>query len=120
MATPKQYFHDRTILLLLSINAFVGFGSALIIAVRLLTNHTATNSYIVQFRSSLGLDAFTTGSIYDLLSFVAFLLFVTVGSYALSHRAYPLRRHLAIIVLSLSFVLVVLAAIVGNALLDLR
>ncbi|MDB5165934.1 MAG: hypothetical protein JWM37_6 [Candidatus Saccharibacteria bacterium] len=120
MATPKRYSHDRTVLLLLSTNLFVGIAASLLIAVRLLNNHANSSSYIVQFRSSLGLDAFETGTIYSLLSFLVFLLFVTTAAFVLSRRVYPLRRHLALVILALSLVLLIIGTIVGNALLGLR
>lgn len=118
MATPKQYFHDHLILLLLSVNAFLAIASSIFVLVRLNASHGT--SYIVQYRPSLGADAFQTGSALDLYSFIAFA-FVILGIHGvLSYRAYPIHRQLSITILSLGLLLLALVAIVGNALLTLR
>ena len=118
MATPKKYTHDRIILLLLSIVTFIGVGNSLVMALRLLNSQN--NSYIIQYRSSLGLNAFRSGSVENLAAFIVFMLLAVVAAYVLSRRIYPLRRHLAIIVLIFSATLLAFASVVGNVLLGLR
>ena len=116
--TPKQYFHDHLILLLLSINAFLAVASSIFVLVRL--NSSNGTSYIVQYRPSLGADAFQTGSVLDLFGFIAFALVVMAIHGVLSWRAYPIHRQLSLTILSLGLLLLVLTAIVANALLTLR
>jgi hypothetical protein len=116
--TPKQYFHDHLIMLLLSINAFLAIASSVFVLVRLNASHGT--SYIVQYRPSLGADAFQTGSVLDLFSFIAFAVVILVIHSILSYRAYPIHRQLSITILSLGLLLLALVAIVGNALLTLR
>lgn len=118
MATPKKYFHDHLVLLLLSINAFLAIAGSIFTLVRLSTSHGT--GYIVQYRSSLGINAFKTGSVVELLSFVAFAVLVLVIHTALSLRIYPLHRQLALVVLSLGVLLLLLTIIISNALLVLR
>jgi hypothetical protein len=118
MATTKKYFHDHLVLLLLSVNAFAAVAGAIFILVRLSTSHG--NSYIVQYRPSLGADAFRTGSVTDLLAFVVFAALVLFAHTLLSLRAYQIHRQLAIAILSLGILLLVLTVIVSNALLMLR
>lgn len=118
MAATKKYFHDHLVLLLLSVNAFLAIAGSIFILLRLSTSHGT--GYIVQYRSSLGIDAFRTGSLTDLISFIAFAVLVLVIHTALSLRAYKIHRQLAIAVLSLGILLLVLDIIISNALLALR
>jgi hypothetical protein len=118
MAATKKYFHDHVVLLLLSVNAFAAIAGSIFILVRLGASHS--NSYIVQYRPSLGADAFRTGSVTDLLAFVAFAVLVLAAHTMLSLRAYQIHRQLALAILSLGVLLLVLTVIVSNALLILR
>ncbi|PIZ63105.1 hypothetical protein COY17_01305 [Candidatus Saccharibacteria bacterium CG_4_10_14_0_2_um_filter_52_9] len=118
MAVPKKYFHDHLVLLLLSINAFLAIAGSIFILVRLGTSHGT--GYIVQYRASLGINAFETGSVTALLSFVAFAALVLATHTVLSMRAYRIHRQLAITILSLGILLLILTIIISNALLVLR
>jgi hypothetical protein len=118
MASNKKYFHDHLVLLLLSINAFLAIAGSVFILVRLSTSHGT--GYIVQYRSSLGINAFQTGTVMELLSFVAFAGLVLATHTMLSLRAYKIHRQLAIAVLSLGVLLLLLTIIISNALLVLR
>lgn len=118
MANPKKYFHDHFVLLLLSINAFLAVAGSIFILVRLGTSHGT--GYIVQYRPSLGINAYQTGSVVELLSFVAFAVLVLVVHTTLSLRAYKIHRQLAIAILSLGILLLLLTIIISNALLVLR
>lgn len=118
MASTKKYFHDHLVLLLLSINAFLAVAGSIFILLRLSTSHG--NGYIVQYRSSLGINAFKTGSVVELLSFVAFAALVLGIHTMLSLKAYRIHRQLAISILSLGILLLVLTIIISNALLGLR
>lgn len=118
MATPKKYFQDHLILLLLSINAFLAFSGIILVLARLSAGQGS--SYIVQYRSSLGINAFKTGGVSDLLSFMLFALLVLAVHTVLSLRTYPVNRHVSIVILALGILLLVLTMIISNALLALR
>jgi hypothetical protein len=118
MAPTKKYFHDHLVLLLLSINAFLAIAGSIFILVRLNASHGT--SYIVQYRPSLGADAFQTGSMLDLISFIGFAVVVLAIHGVLSWRAYPIHRQLSLTILSLGVLLLALVVIVGNSLLTLR
>jgi hypothetical protein len=118
MATPKKYFHDHLVLLLLSLNAFGALLTVVLVLLRLSSGHGS--SYIVQYRSSLGINAFKTGSVTELLGFIGFALIAAGIQAVLSLRVYKINRQLAVSVLSLGLLLLVLAIIVSNALLVLR
>ncbi len=118
MAASKKYFHDHLVLLLLSVNAFLAVAGSIFILLRLSTSHGT--GYIVQYRASLGINAFKTGTLTDLLSFIAFALLILAIHTLLSMRAYKIHRQLAITILSLGILLLFLTVIISNALLVLR
>ncbi len=118
MATPKKYFHDHFVLLLLGVNIFLAFAASIYILVRLSTSHG--NSYIVQYRPSIGISAYQPGSVLELLSFIGFALIVLVTHMGLSMRAYKIHRQLAIAILCLGILLLLLTIIISNALLVLH
>lgn len=118
MSTPKKYFHDHFVLLLLSVNIFLAIADSIFILIRLGTSHGS--GYIVQYRPSLGISAYQAGSVFELYSFVGFAVVVLVIHATLSFRAYNIHRQLAIAILCLGVLLLVLTAIVSNALLVLH
>lgn len=118
MASTRKYFHDHLVLLLLSINIFLAVAGSLYFLVRLGTSHGST--YIVQYRSAYVVNKFPTGTLLDLLAFVAFAFLVLGIHSVLSYRAYHIHRQLTIGILSLGILLLLMTTIVSNALLVLR
>ncbi len=118
MVSPKNYFHDRSVLLLLVLNTTLLVVGALVVLFRL--DASKGSSYIIQYRANVGIDEFKTGSGIDMLSFVLFLILVFSLSLFISHRSYKERRSVALIMLMMTSLLSLLAIIVSNALLVLR
>lgn len=118
MHIPKKYFHDRLVLLLISVNTFITLVSSILITLRLDGNQA--NSYWVAYRSNQGLNRFRTGSASQIIAFVLFMALVLGLHTVLSIRTYNMRRHFSIAALISGTLLLVLAAIVSNALLVLR
>ena len=118
MASPKSYFHDHYVLFLLTVNGFLALLAAIVVVLRLSSGNV--NSYIVEYRSSLGVSAFKTGSITELLSFSIFALVILAVNVILSIKMYTIQRNLAVGILSLGILLSVLDIIVSNSLLVLR
>jgi hypothetical protein len=118
MAISKKYFRDHFVLLLLSTNTFLALLTTILVVLRLTSEHGS--SYIVQYRSNIGINAFKTGSVVELLSFIVFSFVVLIMHSLLSYRIYPISRQLSVTILSLGILLLVLTIIVSNALLVLR
>ncbi len=114
----KKYFHDHTVLLLLSVNAFLAIGGSLLTFVRLTTSHGT--GFIVQYRSNLGLNQFKTGEAIEIISFVAFAAIALTIHTVLSLKSYPIHRQLSLVILGLGTLLLLLGVIISNALLALR
>ncbi len=118
MDIPKKYFHDRTILLLLTTNLFLAVLSVIMILLRL--DVSTPDGYIVEYRSNLGLSAFKNGSATTIVSFIVFAVLVLVFHTFLSIRVYEVRRQFSVVALALALLLLVLTLVVSNALLVLR
>ena len=118
MHIPKKYFHDRTVLLLLTTNAFLTLVCVVMILLRL--DVGTPDGYIVEYRSNLGLSAFKNGSTTTIASFMVFAVFVLVFHTFLSMRVYEVRRHFSVVMLAFALLLLILTLVVGNALLVLR
>src|SRR4051812_13391532 len=118
MTSTAKYFRDRMVMLLFSTIIFLAVAASLFVLLRLSANHG--NGYIVQYRSNLGIDAFKTGSVTGLLSFIGFALLVAAVHISLSVRTYRIHRQLSITILATGVLLLVLGIIVSNALLVLR
>ena len=118
MATTRTYFRDHFVLLLLTVNAFIALFAASFVLLKLTASHS--NSYIVQYRSNLGVNAFHTGGVSEIVSFAIFALLILVIDLVLSMRTYTINRNLSIIILSIGILLTLLDIIVSNSLLMLH
>lgn len=117
MPKPQTYFHDRLILLILSINTFLAL--ALILSSLLaLSDNSAV--YIREYRSNLGLDGYQAGGIKDILAFAFFGVITYIFQIYASVKIYHIRKHLSLMILLLTMVIYIFALLVINALLGLR
>ena len=114
MHIPKNYFHDRLILLLLSVNAFLAVFVTALSLIRLKNGNT--DSFVGQYHSNLGLSAFEPGSASTFIGFVIFALLVFGLHWVLSMRTYHRRREYSVVVLWMGLFLLLLLLIVSNAL----
>lgn len=117
MAIPKEYFHDRAILLLLTVSSFLATVGSLLVLLKF--DSGRNEGYITQFRANLGISGYKTGDSYELLSFVVFLWLVLTINVILSIRVYKIHRQFSITILAMAVLLMLLAIIVSNALLVL-
>lgn len=118
MHVPKKYFHDRTVLLLTSVNIFLTLLASVLILLRL--DSSRSDGYIVEYRANLGLSAFKTGSATTIISFIIFVGMVLGMHTVLSMKIFNARRHFSIAILGLATLLLCTALLVSNALLELR
>lgn len=114
MAIPKNYFHDRLVLLLISLNFFFAAVTSLLILFRL--DSSNTEGIVSQYHSNLGLSAYKPGSMSTFLSFIGFVVLVLVLNTLLSMRMYHRRREFSVVVLWMGLLLLILALVVSNAL----
>lgn len=117
MELPKNYFHDKLVLLILTVNCLLALLTIIMVLLRF--DPSRTTGYFTQYRSNLGLNAFTTGSYWQILSFAVFAIFVTAFHVWISMRIYPVRRQLAVTLLAFGTLFLVLGLVISNALLVL-
>ena len=121
MASPKKYFHDHYILLLLSINTFLSILLGLFVILRLTS--TNSSSYIVQCRNCSdpnALNKYINGNTSGFISFIIFGIIVLIISFILSYKTHTLNRSLAITILYFGILLDIVGLIVSNSLFVLR
>lgn len=118
MKVPKKYLHDRLILLLVSILGFLTVASSIWVLFKLDGGRSA--DYIVQYRANLGISALKTGDVSEIVAFILFAFLVLAVHVVLSIKVYPIRREVSVLILTLGILLLLLGAIVSNALLVLR
>ena|SRR3990167_8468507 len=116
----KKYFHDRLVLLLLTINTFLTMLCAVLVLLRLDNRVSGYIGYIVEYRASRGLGAYKIGDTSAIAAFIIFVVVILLFNTFLSMRAHQLHRQFSITILALGTLLAVLAIIVSNALLILR
>lgn len=119
MTGKRHFIQDRTALLLVSANAFLALAAVVLISLKLNASKGTVN-YIVSYRSSLGIDSYTQGTFWDIVSFMVAAVLILTLSVVLAYRSYRIKRELSIAVLALTVPLLVLLIIVSNALLILR
>jgi hypothetical protein len=117
MPKPKSYFHDRLILLILSINTFLAVA-LILSALFALSDNSAV--FIRQYRSNLGLDGYEAGGIKDILAFVFFGVIIYLFQLYASIRIYHIRKHLSLIILFMALIIYIFSLLVINALLGLK
>lgn len=114
MHVPKNYFHDRHVLAIISVNSFLAIVTSLLVIFRL--RNSSSDGLVGQYHANLGLSAFEPGTAIGYLSFVIFAVLVLVLHTVLSMRMYYKRRDYAVVILWMGLCLLVLALIVSNAL----
>jgi hypothetical protein len=118
MHISKKFFYDRLVLVLLTLNAFFAVVGSIFLLLRL--DGGDDGSYIISYRSNLGLDAFRAGTVIDFVYFVALAVLILLFHTYIAMRMYETRKYFAVSVLSLGTLLLALIIIVTNALLVLR
>lgn len=119
MANPKSFFEDRRALLLVSINSFLALIACVLILLKINASKGTAN-YIISYRSSLGIDGYTQGGVWDIVSFIVAALVILFFGLLLSYRAYKIRRELSVGILAFTTFLLALLIVVSNSLLTLR
>lgn len=117
MHVPKQYFHDKLILLLVSVTVFLVLLCCTLILLRAGVGGEG-GVYIVEYRDNQGVHAFKRDdSLTTIFSFMLFSGIVAATNIMLSMQTYRLRRTLSVTILACGILLLLLAVIVSNLLL---
>lgn len=112
MKITKNYYHDKSVLSLLAINAALFLLT--VSNVLLNVDTEASDTSIISYRSSRGIQV--SGPTSELFQFAFFAIIVTAFSVALSIKLFSHRRHLAVSILGLNIITLLLCLVVFNAL----
>lgn len=118
MTIPSKYFHNRSILLFLIVNSVLVLIGSVLILFRL--DSGTTTNYIIEYRANYGIGEYERGFALDVAGFIFFMLINFAVCVFLSIKTFPIRKHLAVVVLAVCALLTLLTIIVSNALMDLR
>ncbi len=119
MTGKRHFLHDRSALLLVSVNAFLALAAVALISLKLNASKGTAN-YIISYRPSLGIDSYAQGTAWDIISFIVAAVLLLGLSVALAYSSHKISRQLSLAILSLTIPLLTLLIIVSNALLILR
>lgn len=118
MELPKKYLHDRLVLILLTVMAALLTIGVATVFVRFDISKNPTT--IVAWRPNISGSSYQSGKPIDIYSLAIFMVVISASAVALSARLYDLRRTLSIFILSSTGFLLLLSAIVANALISLQ
>lgn len=125
MANSKHFLQDQKVLVLVSVNVFIALLAIVLVTLKLVASQGKT-TFVTQFRSQPNAVDFVTGGIglngtsLDMVSFVVASAGFTVLGIVLAYRIHSLSRHLSIVTLILTSVLLLFLIAVSNILLGLR
>ena len=119
MTTPTKYFHDRSVLLLLTLNSLLVITGILFVLLHL--DASKGTAYIIQCRMcDTAAHEFKGGSALDMSGFIFFLLITFGFSLLISKRIYNQRRHIALTILVMTSLLAIFGLLVSYSLFTLR
>jgi hypothetical protein len=110
---PKKYFHDRSILLLTSVNLALFILALISVLFGVDSGENPTSIVAYRDTTKIGQISGPTDALYQ---FALFVTITTLGSFFLSTKLFTLRRHLAVGMLGLNILLLSLTIIIFNAL----
>ncbi|MEX2006558.1 MAG: hypothetical protein WD877_00005 [Candidatus Saccharimonadales bacterium] len=118
MDIQKRFLHDRAVLLLITLMAFL-----LVIGVSLILwrfDVSKNPTIIVSYKPNVSASNYVSGKPIDIYAIAIFMVFSAVVSVATAWRAYTIRRYVAVFILASTIFLLILATIVGNSLISLQ
>ncbi len=118
MELPKKYLHDRLVLILITLMAALLTIGVATVLVRFDISKNPTT--IVAWRPNISGSSYQSGKPIDIYSLAFFMIVISVSAVALSARLYNLRHSLSVFILASTNFLLLLSAIVANALISLQ
>lgn len=118
MDLPKKFFHDRLVLLLVTVVAMLMvIGVSLV----LLTFDAGKNpTTIVAYRPTIFASNLQSGKPIDIYSLAVFMIFISVASVVIGAKIYSVKRYLSVFMLAASIFLLILSIIVSHSLISIQ
>lgn len=118
MEKPKKFLHDRLVLMLVTLIAILLAIGVTTVFVRFDISKNPTT--IVAWRPNISGSSYQSGRPIDIYSLAFFMVITALSSVTLAARLYPLRRSISLFILASASFLLILSAIVANALISLQ
>ena len=118
MDIPKKFLHDRVVLLLMTVIAVLVVVGVSIVLLRFDVSRNPTT--VVAYRPNVSGTQYLSGKPIDIYSLAFFMILTAVAGVILGALVYNLRRSIAIFILASASFLLILSAIVANALISLQ
>lgn len=118
MELPKKFLHDRIVLILVTLMAVLLAIGVTTVLVRFDISKNPTT--ITAYRPSFSGSVYSYGRPIDIYNLAMFMVVVAVSAVILSGQLYNLRRSISLFILSSANFLLLLSAIVANALISLQ
>lgn len=115
MTIPKNYLHDRIVLLLLSVNSFLTLLGTVLIFWQM--GSGKGNTFLISFRDLGGIPVYRYGRATDFLTFILLLFFLLGMHTVMSAKVFAHHRNYSLTILGLGTLLSVLTIIVSTSLL---
>jgi hypothetical protein len=116
MSHVRDFFYDRFVLFMLTINSFLTVVTILSVLLRL---GNSEGIYVHSYRSNLGLGGIEAGGVSEIISFIVFAVGIFAVHILLAIKFYKIRKSSSWAVLILTSLLLIMNLIVANSLLDL-
>ena len=118
MDISKKFLHDRLVLLLVTVMAVLLAIGILSVLIRFDISKNPTT--IVAWRPNISGSSYQSGKPIDIYILAAFMAIIAAAAVVLGSRIYSLRRSIALFILASANFLLILSAIVANALISLQ
>ena len=118
MEIPKKFFHDRTVLLLITLMAILVVIGVSVVLLRFDVSRNPTT--IVAYRPNITGTQYISGKPIDIYSLAVFMIMASVAAVLISSRVYNAKRYAALFMLSSTIFLLILSTIVANSLISIQ
>jgi len=115
---PKKFWHDRLVLLLITLMAILVVIGVSVVLLRFDVSRNPTT--IVAYRPNVSGTQYLSGKPIDIYSLAVYMVVTSAAAVVISARIYTAKRHAALFLLSSTIFLLVLSTIVANSLISIQ
>lgn len=118
MEIPKNYLHDRLVLLLITVVSILTVIGVCIVLLRFDPSRNPTT--IVGYRPNISGTIYQPGRTIDIYTLAIYMVFTAAAAIFLAAKTYHVRRFVSVFVLTSSIFLLILSTIVANSLISIQ
>lgn len=118
MDTPKNYLHDRLVLLLITLISILTVIGVCVVLLRFDPSGNPTT--VVGYRPNISGTIYQPGKSIDIYSMAIYMVLTAAAAIFLGAKTYHVRRHVSLFILSSAIFLLILSTIVSNSLISIQ